>query len=321
MSPEQKENPSLVSYPSDIYSLAIIAYELVLGRLSHGVIHLALLSKRFRAIIEKALKPDPKERYQDIVDFITDISQYIGTLSDEKEEEQEELSDEILNMIQQTRKVLIPQKAPSWPQLEIGIALHEGMSLSGLYLDFFHLPENRYGIILAEPLESGTLSLLQAASLRGMMRMAMRHDHHPLKALKALNETIHQDPMSAHFRFCLILLTPDKDQLSFVSCNYTSLYHILEGSQTIRILSTPNNALGLDPETPLLETTDNWNSGDTLILHSIGLKPEQEDQKWAQEFLILSGQNQAEKILQSLTSQQKILPKRASAVLTIQRIF
>lgn len=321
MSPEQKENPSKVSYPSDIYSLGIIAYELILGRLSHGVIHLALLSKRFRAIIEKALKPNAKDRYQDIVDFITDISQYIRTLSEEQEEAEEESSDEILNMIQNTRRVLIPKKAPRWQQLEIGIAVHEGMSLSGLYLDFFHLSENRYGVILAEPIESGTLSLLQAATLRGMVRMAMRQDHHPIKILNALNQTINQDPMNHPFGLSLLILAPEKDQLSYISCNYTTLAHIAEGSDTIRTLSTPNPPLGSDPTTALLETADNWSSGDTLILHSLGITPAKGEDRWIKEHLLLSAQNQAEKMLHSLTSQQKTLPKRASAVLSINRIF
>lgn len=321
MSPEQKENPSLVSYPSDIYSLGIIAYELILGRLSHGVIHLALLAKRFRAIIEKALKPDPKDRYQDVVDFITDLSQYIGTVPNEEEEPEEEASEEILTMIQNTRKILIPKKAPRIRQLEIGIAVHEGMSLSGLYLDFFQLPANRYGVVLAEPLEAGSLSLLQASILRGMVRMAMRQDLHPIHILNSLNQALNQDPIHPIFGLCLLLLSPEKDQLSFISCKYTTLSHIAQGSQTIRTLATPNPALGLEASPTFLETADNWNSGDTLILHSLGIKPMKGEDEWMTEHFLLSAQNQAEKILQNLTQKQKILPKRASAVLSINRIF
>jgi len=45
MSPEQRFEPQTVSFPSDVYSLGIIAYELALGKLSHGQIHLALAPK------------------------------------------------------------------------------------------------------------------------------------------------------------------------------------------------------------------------------------------------------------------------------------
>jgi eukaryotic-like serine/threonine-protein kinase len=77
MSPEQKEDPSHVTFASDIYSLGIIAYELILGKLSYGVINISLLPKELRKIITKALAVSIEERYQNITDFIVDISRYL----------------------------------------------------------------------------------------------------------------------------------------------------------------------------------------------------------------------------------------------------
>ncbi len=330
MSPEQKENPLQVTFASDIYSLGIIAYELILGRLSHGVIHLALLPKSLRKIIETALKMNPKDRYKDIVDFITEVSQAIKNQGAENEEKEEEISEEVVEMIQQSRAILLPKKAPRWPQLEIGVASHEGMSLSGLYLDFFRLPEGKLAIAMAEPLNPGIASLLHSAILRGMFRMAAevffqsgKKDPHPIQMLQLLSRAISNDPMEQQFGLCLLLLDPEKDQLSFVSCQYSTLWHLPEGSKKVRALATPNRSLGSDPNGALLETADNWNSGDTLVLHSLGVAPAKGEEagSWMGEYVLLSAQHQAEKILQRMTVQRAALPKRASAVLSIQRIF
>lgn len=319
MSPEQKENPAQISYSSDIYALGIIAYELVLGRLSHGVIHLALLPRGLRIIIDKALQPNPQNRYRDIVDFITDISQYIRTLSEESEEKEEEVSDEILNMIQHTRALLVAKKGPRWPQLEVGVAVHEGMSLTGLYLDFFHLAGNRYCVVLAEPLESGVASLLQASILRGMVRMGLQKEHHPLQMVRWLKEALTGDPMDTDFGLCFLLLDPEKNQLSFISCQYSDLWHLAEGSKEARRLSTPNPALGAELNGNLLETVDNWNVGDTLTFHSMGISlPNSEV---ISEFYLFPAQAQAEKILHKLTHEKKGTTTRAAALLTLHRIF
>lgn len=322
MSPEQKENPLFVSYSSDIYSLGIIAYELVLGRLSHGVIHLSLLPNHLRPLIEKALKPNPADRYMDIVDFITDIAHYLKSLGDNTQTMHEEISDEVLDMIQQTRAILIPQKPPRWPQVEIGIALPEGMPLNGFYLDFFRLPENRLCIIVAEPLEMGVSSLLNSSILRGMVRMAIqqsfyngRKNVHPIKMLSGLSHALFEDPMRQKFRLCLLLLNPEKDLLSFVSCQYAPLWHIPEGSKKIRSLSTPNPLLGADPNATLLETADNWNSGDILILYP-SRKPEEPLYDLIPEDFLLSAQHQAEQLLQRCETS-----KQPSAILSIHRIF
>ena len=50
MSPEQKEDPSSVTFSSDIYSLGVILYELILGKLSFGIINLIALPKGLKKI-------------------------------------------------------------------------------------------------------------------------------------------------------------------------------------------------------------------------------------------------------------------------------
>ncbi len=64
MSPEQKENPSSVTLATDIYSLGVILYELITGKLSYGMINLTALPKGLQKIAAKTLAVSVKERYK-----------------------------------------------------------------------------------------------------------------------------------------------------------------------------------------------------------------------------------------------------------------
>lgn len=73
MSPEQKEKKELLTFASDIYSLGVIAYELLVGKFSQGKIDLTLIKPKIRSILEHALKPNPKDRYRTINEFIASL--------------------------------------------------------------------------------------------------------------------------------------------------------------------------------------------------------------------------------------------------------
>lgn len=73
MSPEQKESKERLSFSSDIYSLGVITYELLVGKFSQGKIHLSLLKPPIRTILEKALRLQPHERYPTMSAFIEDL--------------------------------------------------------------------------------------------------------------------------------------------------------------------------------------------------------------------------------------------------------
>jgi eukaryotic-like serine/threonine-protein kinase len=338
MSPEQKEDPFSVTSATDIYSLGVILYELVLGKLSYGTIDLTSLPRGLKKIAEKTLAVSVKERYQNISQFIHDISQYLQSGELEKERPGADQAKEINERIQKVNLILSPINLPNWPQIDVGISKGRGASQLGLYYDLFRLPNNTYLVLIASTTSASVESAISIAVLRGMVRMQMgdytlsgKGAFHPIPFIEKLNRMVFEDAIAEKFAMNLVLLDPFKELLCYVSCGFDSLLHIPQGQTDLRKLASENDLLGASATTEFAGTEDNWNAGDLLLMHSLALPPEAKPQErgpWdaalaeaVEENILLSAQSQSEAIFKKLSlSPTFSLVPYPKALISIQRI-
>jgi hypothetical protein len=270
MSPEQKKDPKKVLSNSDIYSLGIITYELVLGRLSHGVIHLNLIEKKLRNILSKALEIDPNKRYQDIVDFITDISEYIKTY-DEKEEKIEESEESVYKAIENIEKILLPKEI-NHARIDLAISKKDTITLGGIYLDAINLTDNILLISFVKPKTSTIESLIHLCTFRGYFKAKissfLKKEFSFVDFLTSINIDIFNDPMKDNFEFSFMLLNFNDDSVTFSASEGFNLFSVQEGSNKITHLKTSNELLGKDLDFSFVEIKSNFNIKDKLIFYS-----------------------------------------------------
>lgn len=324
MSPEQKENPEKMTYASDIYSLGVIAYELAMGKLSFGVIHLSLLPKGLKKIIEKALAISIEERYQNLIAFITDLSQYLKSGGLERDRPGSDQLKEILEIIQMANSNLSPSTLPNWPQIEIGFTKYKAPGQVGNYYDFFKFPDNSYGILIAETALSGIDSSIYISFFRGIVRTLIAKNHlslNPSEFISSLNRLIKEDPINQKYSIVFLRLNPMKDELSFLACGLGGLIHVPSGSHTPRKLTSQNPLIGLDPNADFFATNDNWEIGDAITLHSLDSTLESSLLEALSENILLSAQGQAEAILKKTAAHPAFpLLKTPKVLITLQRI-
>jgi eukaryotic-like serine/threonine-protein kinase len=266
MSPEQKDNPESVSYPSDIYSLAIIAYELALGKLCHGHVHLPLMPKKLQKILAKALQPKPKDRYQDIVDFMSDISGYLHSPTLSKETQELTPLSELSESLKQAQYFLTPQKGPQWPQIQTGFAFYKNFGVSSCYYDFFELPNNTYGVIIGEPSIRGVSGIIYTSILRGMVRSLCKFTQDPAELASVLNTLLIEDPIKQIFSFSYLILQPNENKIRYISCGSGQLWHYDPNKTKTTFLKSENPSLGLSRDSQFSGIDHFWNQGDSIFL-------------------------------------------------------
>ncbi len=317
MTPEQRDNPKLVTKATDIYALGIIAFELILGKSTYGVIQTFLLPHGLRQIIEKAIQIHPELRYSDVFDFIQAVSEYQKKLEEGKEEKEMAVSGPVKELFDHIHSIFLPSKAPKWPHLEIGLAYQDGLAIHALYLDFFHLKESQFAIFLGEPLKSGVQSLFHTFGLRGMVQLETK----PSSAmLQRLSKALYNDPMDQKFGACALLLDPKQNKAHFSNCHLTKLWQIGKGE--IKEYDTKGNpALGHHSKSAFQEIELEWKQGETLVLysHPIELKRQEARAKAILEANRLGVEPMAETLLKALSLLSPTAKHKSSLLLVIRK--
>lgn len=265
MSPEQRENPESVSYPSDIYSLGIVMYELILGKLSHGQIHISLMPKGIQKILLKTLQPDPNNRYQDIVDFIYDVSNYLNSDLLLKEKKTVDQISEISENLKKMQTFLISETPPQWPQLKIGVAISKTPGVSGVYQDFFQAAEGYYGLMMGETSAKDAEGFLYSAMLRGMVRGLCRLTNHPRDMALIINDNLLKEHIPHIFSMTYAIFNAEHHKAFFIACGRSHAWMLKKNHQASP-LNLNNIALGIDPQADFKDLQFSWEPGDRLVL-------------------------------------------------------
>ncbi|MBS0623315.1 MAG: protein kinase [Verrucomicrobia bacterium] len=268
MSPEQRKNPANAGFPSDIFSLGVILYELILGRLCYGSIQLSLIPKGLQSILAGMLQPDPKQRTEDIVDVVQALSLYLGSGALEKDMRGSDYIGELNEDLKESSSLLLPKQLPKWPSISLGFVSNCNLALSAVYYDFFETSNGGYSIVMGESLATGVKGLLEISMLRGMVRALFLKEQNPSSLVANLNDLLVNLDADQAFSFALLSLRPAEQRFSFISCGYNALWQIPAGSTTPRRISSNHVAIGIQSGLNFLEVDSNWAIGDALVLHT-----------------------------------------------------
>jgi len=226
MSPEQRDRPDSVGVQSDIYSLGIIAYELILGRLSHGRIHLSLMPKGMQKILSRALQPRPEERHRSMVHFIEEVTVYLHSASFEKESPPKDRIAKLSEGLAQAESFLTGQPPSSWELADLSFRrpkreLPEGFALQ--YLDF---SDGRKALFMAEANEEGALGIIGASALYGMAAPLAKISAGPEEFFKEIDACAAKSAVPAAFRLNMLLFKEKEQQARLLTKEGAALWHL-----------------------------------------------------------------------------------------------
>lgn len=237
MSPEARENFQTTTFQSDIYSLGIIAYELVIGKITHGKLILSLAPRGMQKILNKALQPNLEDRYQDIVDFISDISNYMNSSEVEKDRQGSDYFFELYEKMEGFQNTLIPQEPPHWKGIEIGLRAIFGMGLNGIYYEFFDVSPTQKAIFAAEVPMKGAEGLFFTSMLRSILRTLIKtNNFHPKRLFQHVLDRIREDTAKEEFHLAFLIIDTESNHYEYYTTGYGQLLHHSASTEQMTII-------------------------------------------------------------------------------------
>lgn len=266
MSPEQRQGER-ISPRSEVYSLGLIAYELLLGNLAYGRVSLALIPEGIGRILAKALQPSPEDRYKLLSDFLHDLRVYRYGEAIHKDTRKKDLAISDYEEVKQQRLWLAPSTVSSPDFLEI--ALHEEgyPTLPYVYYETFICDDIFRLWFCYSPSGKDTLAL---PLVKGLVNQWGQEDLPRIVIRKIHNECIRLNaPVSTLGISILCVSVPrEKQELSWTSCGKTTFW-LKKQKKVPQNFTTTSMGIGEICSLQIQETKVAWEIGDEAILHTL----------------------------------------------------
>lgn len=300
MSPEQKKNPLKATFASDIYSLGVIAYEILTGKLSFGHLHLELIPHSIRPIIEKMLEKDPAKRYTDVVDIIAALSSFSKQIS---EDHSPDTDSEFLELFDEMKRKFTNLDNFLHQQIELVFDEVETSSLNFALINHCKLQNGSFLLSIAETKKKHLDGLLSLQYLKGILDYAygtleqnsatsFRLD----SFVENLNIFCQKMGITPHLSITFFYVDIEKDLLHFLSFGKKILYKINPEQTHFHTLTSSNPLFPYSNQTQISINRENFLIYDSFIFVETDEMAQKEIEKMIQEIRLFSPSSQSSHI-------------------------
>lgn len=267
MSPEQQAN-QLLGYSTDIYSLGVIIYEMLLGIFSQGKICLNVVPVGLRTILSKALQHDPKFRYQDIGDFLSDFKNYLDSDSFVKDQRPLDRLCELKEIVREERQSLSRLREDDSFPVQVDLDYDRQDDKQSVYIEHFLTEKNNYRLIITDFRDGNTFDLVRMKSIIGCHQW-IDDEQEFIKAINKQLLDMHTGIGMKRYPFSLVSITSKTHGLIYFSSRKRPLWLISKNSVR-KFESEGGDDFGTLGRAPYHKIKVPWKPGDYVMVGSLG---------------------------------------------------
>lgn len=244
----------------------------MIGPLSFG-------SRRLGVLAVTSPKGGRKYNANDFEVFKSLIEQCAFALANavsHQEATQSRMDQQELQNASQIQQLLQPDHDPVVPGFVVAGKNIPARTLSGDYFDFLHLPDGKFGSVIADVSGKGLGAALIAVMCRALMRSRAALSRTPAETLAAVNRQIAPDIREDMFiTMSYVLAEENSPKMTLVRAGHNAALLWRKATDTIDLLHPPGLGIGIDKGNVFERVTKQldfeMHPGDCLLLYTDGV--------------------------------------------------
>lgn len=177
-----------------------------------------------------------------------------------------------LNAARIVQASLIPKHPPPLPGFQLAAAWEPARKVSGDLYDFIELPDQTWGILIADVSDKGMAAALFMASARSIFRASANVGGSAGEIIERANRALVQDASNGMFVTAFLgILDPKTRRFSYVNAGHNYPFLRRAADASIHDLSDHNMALGILADFPYPTREISLDKGDLVLIYTDGV--------------------------------------------------
>lgn len=195
-------------------------------------------------------------------------------LSGQVREAYEEVDRE-LQVVADIQRSLLPRELPSIPTLDLAVHYQTSRRAGGDYYDFFELPDDRWGFLIADVSGHGTPAAVMMAVTHSIAHTLHEEPDPPSKLLNFVNRHLAARYTNGNGTFVTAfygIYDPKQRTITYANAGHDPPRHKRSGAIVLGSLEGGLNLpLGIDPDERYVDCAQKFWAGDSLIFYTDGI--------------------------------------------------
>ncbi len=198
------------------------------------------------------------------------------------------LLDSELQLAREVMEELLPHAVPSLDGFDVAGVHESSRAVGGDYYEFMPLPEDRWGVVIADVVGKGIAAALMAAATRASMASLVGHELAVRAVMRRVNRFFHQSVEEGRYvTLCYMVLDVQAQRLLYVNAGHVPPL-LIRADGGVELFTEGGVPLGMFESPRYFEGHAAFEPGDVLVLYTDGIveQTNAEDEEFGRARLI-----------------------------------